>query len=116
MLPIDDSSKEVRDARRLIIGPGKDARADDAVFGFADDQPGGQQCKGSKDLGPESFQAIGESLMVGCASLFASVLGLVTKNIEQHCEKRLRSSHFLSFSEIKSRKPQTDRACANYDC
>jgi len=43
--------------------------------------------------------------MVGYALLFASVLGLVTKNIEQHCEERNCSSHFLPF--FRDQKSET---------
>jgi hypothetical protein len=37
--------------------------------------------------------------------LFASVLGFVTKNIEELCEERNRSSHFLPF--FRDQKPET---------
>jgi hypothetical protein len=43
-------------------------------------------------------------LLVGYASLFASVLGLVTKNIEQLCEGRNSSAHSYHFSKFKNRK------------
>jgi len=43
--------------------------------------------------------------MVGYSSLFGSVLGLVTKNIEQLCEERNRSSHFLP--SFRDQKPET---------
>src|SRR5690348_7042444 len=43
--------------------------------------------------------------MVGYSSLFVFVLGLVTKNIEQLCEERNRSSHFLPF--FRDQKPET---------
>lgn len=38
--------------------------------------------------------------------MFASVSGLVTKNIEQRCEGRNSSSHSCHFSKIKNRKLQ----------
>jgi adenosylmethionine-8-amino-7-oxononanoate aminotransferase/2-polyprenyl-3-methyl-5-hydroxy-6-metoxy-1,4-benzoquinol methylase len=44
--------------------------------------------------------------MVGYSSLFGSVLGLVTKNIEQLCEERKRSSHFLPFFRDQNRRLQ----------
>ena len=37
--------------------------------------------------------------------MFASVLGLVTKNIEQRCEERKCSSHFLP--SFRDQKPET---------
>jgi hypothetical protein len=43
--------------------------------------------------------------MVGYSQLFGSVLGFVTKNIEQLCEERNRSSHFLPF--FIDQKPET---------
>jgi hypothetical protein len=43
--------------------------------------------------------------MVGYSSLFGSVLGFVTKNIEQLCEERNCSSHFLPF--FRDQKPET---------
>jgi hypothetical protein len=43
--------------------------------------------------------------MVGYSQLFVFVLGLVTKNIEQLCEERNRSSHFLPF--FRDQKPET---------
>jgi len=61
--------------------------------------------KTSTSISGRKFSSSRMILMVGYSSLFASVLGVGAKNIEQLCEGRLRSSHFLP--SFKDQKPET---------